>query len=80
MANITTRYNVGDKVFTFDPATFKAREIQIAIVSVWQRETKTEISYYPKKEDSKEADYNTRFEERFCFANQNEMLNYITSK
>jgi hypothetical protein len=75
--NIQTRFNVGDKVFTLDKETFKMKKFVVGSVSIWADDD-TKVTYYPKKDDI--ASYNERYDEKVCFASENELLGHITTK
>jgi len=72
MATITTKFNVGDKVFTIDKETMKIREITVGTVSaIITNGGKTKVSYYDEKS------YTESYDENVCFASKQELLDYI---
>lgn len=75
--DIKTKFNVGDKVFTIDKETFKMKRFVVGSVSIWADDD-TMVTYYPKKEEI--VDYSERYKENVCFASENELLSYITTK
>ena len=74
MATITTKFNVGDKVFTIDEKTMKIREFEVAWISVFVHGGKEPSVSYKSKDDSA---YFVGCEEAKCFATKHELLTYI---
>lgn len=77
MAQIQTRFNVGDQVVTLDEKTKKAVEITIGSISaiIGKNSTAT-VSYYPQKENG-EVDFYTSYDEKACFTNKEQLMQYI---
>lgn len=78
MAQIKTKFNVGDKVSTIDKGTKKAVEITIGCITASMTAKNTSISVHPVKPDG-DIDWYTSYEERYCFATRDELLNYVNS-
>ena len=77
MAQITTMFNVGDKVVTLNKDTMKMTEITIGYVSASiGKDGKHSVSYSPLK-DSGDVDFYTGYDENVCFANKDQLLEYI---
>lgn len=75
--NIQTKFNIGDKACTIDKKTLKVREFEIGSMSVYVPKTGKPSISYRASEDGYSGD---SCEEEFCFANENELLAYITTK
>lgn len=75
--NITTKFNIGDKVCTIDKKTFKVKEFEIGSMSVYVSDDGKPDINYRASDDGYSGD---RYEEEFCFTNENELLDYITTK
>lgn len=79
MAQITTKFNVGDKVSTIDKETKKAVEITVGCITASINARDKSVTIHPCKPDG-DVDWYTGYDEKYCFKNQQELLNYITSK
>ena len=75
--NIQTTYNVGDKVCTIDKKTLKVKTFEIGSLSVYVSKSGKPSVNYRATDDSYTGDSH---EEEFCFANESELLTYITTK
>lgn len=73
---ITTKFNVGDTVYTIDKKTMRLKEFEISSVSVIAlTKDAYQISYGVKTEN-----YHTEsYEERVCFASRDDLLDYVIS-
>jgi hypothetical protein len=77
MAQISTMFNVCDKVVTLNKDTMKMTEITIGYVSASiNKDGKPSVRYSPLK-DSGDVDYCTSYEENVCFATKDQLLDYI---
>ena len=77
MAQIMTMFNVGDKVVTLNKDTMKMTEITIGYVSASiSKDGKQSVSYSPLK-DSGDTDFYSSYDENVCFANKDQLLDYI---
>ena len=79
MAQITTKFNLGDKVFTIDDETKKVVEITVGSFTVSVNKNEKSVKVYPCKPDGN-VDWYTSYDEKYCFNSQQELLSYITSK
>ena len=75
--NIQTKFNIGDKVCTIDKKTMKVREFEIGSMSIYVAKNGKPSINYRASDDGYSGD---SYEEEFCFANENELLGYITTK
>ncbi len=75
--NIQTRFNVGDKVFTIDKETLKMKEFTVGSVHIWVNDG-ARVSYYALKDEV--VSYGESYDESVCFASENELLSYITTR
>lgn len=77
MAQITTMFNVGDKVVTLNKDTMKMTEITIGYVYVSiGKDGKQSVNYSPLK-GSGNVDFCKSYDENVCFANKDQLLEYI---
>lgn len=76
MVQATTKFNVGDKVVTLSKDTKKMIEITIAQMVVTVKKDSSSVSVYPQNQDGS-TDYYTSYEECYCFATRDELINYI---
>lgn len=65
--DITTKFNVGDKLFTINPSTLKAIGIEVVNIDVFVRNGKLDIRYasakgYPYESYKEEKCFKTREE------------------
>lgn len=74
--NIQTKFNIGDKVCTIDKNTMKVKVFEIIALSVYVSKNGKPVVNYRANDDS----YTDSHEEKFCFANENELLAYIATK
>ena len=75
--NITTKYNVGDKVFTLDTKTLKVKQIEIdRIITLSKEGGETSVSLYDKEDDY----CNNSYDESKCFPTEAELITFITTK
>lgn len=75
--NITTKFNIGDKVCTIDKNTMKVKAFEIGLISVYVSKTGKPSVNYRASGDGYTGD---SYEEEFCFPNETELLAYITTK
>ena len=75
--NIQTKFNIGNKVCTIDKKTLKVKYFEIGSLSVYVSKSGKPSVNYRATDDSYTGDSH---EEEFCFANENELLAYITTK
>lgn len=71
--NVTTKFNVGDTVYTIDPETLKIKEFEIGSISTSTDAEKTNVYLYPKGSSS----YNSIYESK-CFASREELIDHVT--
>lgn len=76
MAQVTTKFNVGDKVVALDNKTQKIRELQIASMNVCVQRDGHTITIYPVDTDGTPNFYD-KYDEEHCFASREELLDYI---
>jgi len=76
MAQITTKFNVGDRVVALDNKTQKIRELQIASISIGVTRDGQNVTIYPVGKDG--TNYYDKYEEERCFSTREELLDYIT--
>lgn len=75
MATITTKYNIGEKVYTIDRKTMKVTEFEVGSIIVYLRgDDRPSIDYRPKAEDFAPDMYS----EDMCFATKEELMEYIS--
>ena len=75
--NIQTRFNIGDNVCTIDKKTMKLHTFEVcSIMAYVNKEGKTDVSYRAAGDGYSGDSYN----EDKCFANEAELLTYITTK
>lgn len=79
MAQIKTKFNVGDKVSTIDKETKKAVDITIGCVTASITKRGTIINVNPFKSTDGEIDWYTSYDENHCFASRDELMKYINS-
>ena len=77
MTQVTTKFNVGDRVVALDNKTLKIRELQIASMLVTVTRESQSVSIYPVGDDGS-ANYYDKYEEERCFSTREELLDYIT--
>ena len=71
MATISTKFNVGDKVFTIDKESMKIIEFEVRMISAsCFSDGTTTIRYTPK-------DCVLSYDEFKCFATKHELLTFI---
>lgn len=73
---IKTKFNEGDKVYTIDTNTIKVKEFEVERISTWTSKEKTLITLYPKGDTYSSSGY----DENKCFASQEELVNFVTTK
>lgn len=74
--NIHTKFNIGDNVCTIDKKTLKVKTFEIGSLSVYVSKAGKPSISYRASEDGYSGD---SYEEEFCFANENELMEYINS-
>lgn len=75
--NITTKFNIGDKVCTIDKNTMKMKAFEIGSMIVYVSKTFKPSVNYRASCDGYTGD---SYEEEFCFPNETELLSHITTK
>lgn len=74
--NIKTKFNIGDKVCTIDRKTMKVKQFTVGIIKNYiTKGDKVETSYVVEGEGYAGDSY----DERFCFANEAELMQYVTT-
>ena len=72
---ITTKFNVGDKVFTIDPNTIKIKDFVVKRVLTCTSAGNTSVTLYDG--DSYPAN---GYNESTCFATEADLITFITSR
>ena len=70
--NITTKFNVGDTIFTINPSTLKAIAFKVANIDVFARNGKLDIRYATEKDYPYET-----YKEEMCFKTREELEAHI---
>ncbi len=78
MAQITSKFNVGDKVYTFDKTTFKMKVIVVAQISVYIRKDTQKTSVFADDANGN-IEWQNSYDEELCFASEDELLEYVKS-
>ena len=71
MATITTKFNVGEKLFTIDAKTMKIKEFEVGSIIARLTNDGTSVSYYEA------GDHLNSHDEGRCFADRHELLTFI---
>lgn len=74
--NIQTKFNIGDKVCTIDKKTMKVREFEVESIGMVITKEKQSVILRAKGDSV----YDDGYDEKYCFTNENELLDYITTK
>lgn len=71
--NVTTKFNVGDTVYTIDADTLKIKEFEIGSISTSTDAEKTTVYLYPKES----SNYSSIREDK-CFASRDTLIEHVT--
>lgn len=66
--NITTKFNVGDKLWTIKDC--KAYEFEVDRISIYANNLKTDVYYYPKCDNMLSESHN----EDNCYSSKEELI------
>lgn len=73
--NVTTKFNVGDKVVTIEKNTMRVKEFEVASISIYVPQDETTRVMYKPKSDVYTSD---SYDETLCFAARHELIDYIS--
>lgn len=76
MVQVITKFNVGDRVTTFDNKTRKAIDFTVGCIGVHIGKDYKSVTYYPVDESGRTC-YEDSHEEDLCFATKEELLDYV---
>ena len=79
MAQIKTKFHVGDKVVTIGKETQKATDIVVGCITASMTAKNTSICIHPLKSTDGDIDWYTSYDERYCFTSREELMKYINS-
>ena len=79
MAQVKSKFNIGDDVVTVDKGNLKMKKFKVAEIAFFVYEDHTNIYLYPMKEDGSTDSCNS-VDEGICFASETDLIEHLTTK
>ena len=79
MAQVKSKFNIGDQVITVDKSSLKMKKFEVAEISFFVYKDHINVYLYPMTEDGS-CDSCNRVDENLCFASETELLEHMTTK
>ena len=77
MAQVKSKFNIGDQVVTVDKNSLKIKKFEVAEIAFFVYKDSMTVYLYPKKENG-DADTYSSVDENLCFASETDLIEHMT--